>query len=338
MGNPKISVIVPVYKAEAFLEACVESILNQTCRDFELILVEDGSPDRCGEICDRLAEKDARIKVIHKENEGVSIARNTGIAHARGDYLAFVDSDDTIDEGFLEAGICGIQSSGADLYISGLHMETWENGRIVNTQTYANAVTKVYSVKELLEKRDIDYAQICICGPCCKLYRRDIVNEYNVRFPAHIASGEDTCFVLDVLQRCATVYFSEDCFYHYRRGNEESLYSRFHADTYEITKFVYGKMRETMKTCGCGESAMDAFEGLYFENMVGGIHEYYRFHNRTTPQMRLQQIVKVAKDPDVSRTRLRNIRGTKDKVICLLLKCRLYQAVALLFDRKYGCR
>lgn len=336
MRNPAISVIVPVYKAESFLEECVRSILAQTYRDFELILVEDGSPDHCGEICDRLAEEDNRIVVIHKKNEGVSIARNTGIAHARGAYLAFLDSDDTIDEGFLAAAIAGIQK--CDLYISGLYMETWENGEIVNTVRYGNSDAKTYSVRELLEKRDVDYAQICICGPCCKLYKKEIVDAYNVRFPEEISSGEDTCFVLDVLEHCGKVYFSKDCFYHYRRGNGESLFSRFHADTYEITKFVYSKMRDVMISAGCSKRAMDAFEGLYFDNMVGGIHEYYRFSSQTTRQMRLQQIIKVAQDPDVSRTRLCNVRGIKDKIICLLLKCRLYQAVALIFEVKYRSR
>ena len=155
--NPEISVIVPVYKAENYLEECVRSILRQTYRDFELILIEDGSPDRCGEICDRLAQTDARIVVVHKKNEGVSIARNTGIARARGRYLAFVDSDDTINAGFLESALSAVEGSGADMYISGLFMETWKDNEIVSTQRYGNCRTKVYSVKELLEKRDIEY-------------------------------------------------------------------------------------------------------------------------------------------------------------------------------------
>ena len=338
MPNPTISVIVPVYKAEKYLEECVRSILAQTFGDFELILVEDGSPDRCGEICDRLAEQDRRITVIHKKNEGVSIARNTGIDRARGAYLTFVDSDDTLDEGFLEAALSDLERSGTDLYISGLLMETWENGKIVSTQRYANSDTKTYSVRQLLEQRDLDYPQICICGPCCKLYKKSIVEEYGVRFPAEITSGEDTCFVLDVLAHCGDVYFAKDCFYHYRRGNEESLFSRFHADTYEITKFVYSKMRSVMNGAGCGKTAMERFEGLYFDNMVGGIHEYYRFHSQTDRRTRLRQIIKVARDPDVSRTRMRNVRGITDKTICLLLKLRMYRAVALILEIKYGCR
>ena len=89
-----ISVVVPVYKVEIYLDKCIQSVLNQTFRDFELILVDDGSPDRCGEICDLWAEKDHRIRVIHKSNGGLSDARNAGISQAKGEWLSFVDSDD----------------------------------------------------------------------------------------------------------------------------------------------------------------------------------------------------------------------------------------------------
>lgn len=337
MCNPQISVIVPVYKAENYLASCVQSILNQTYGDFELILIDDGSPDRCGEICDRLAETDERITVVHKKNEGVSIARNTGIARARGKYLAFVDSDDSLDAGFLEAAVTAVQDSGADLYISGLFVETWRDGKIVSTVQCKNRRTQVYSARELLEQRDHDYPLICICGPCCKLYKKSIVTDNGIFFPEAISSGEDTCFVLDVLQHCSSVYFSQECYYHYRRGNEESLFSKFHPDTYEITCFVYSKMRAVMKTVGCSKAAMDEFEGLYFENMVGGIHEYYRFHTQNTRQERYNQIVKVARDPDVKHTRLRNIGGPKERVIYILLRCRMYHVIALIFAAKY-CR
>ena len=106
---PKASIIVPVYKVEDYLEKCVQSILAQTEADFELILVDDGSPDRCGAMCDRLAQTDARIRVIHQENQGLGAARNTGIQAASGDWLLLVDSDDWIEpqllEKALEAGV-----------------------------------------------------------------------------------------------------------------------------------------------------------------------------------------------------------------------------------------
>ena len=94
---PGISVIVPVYKVEKYLHECVDSILAQTFRDFELILVDDGSPDNCGAICDEYAAKDSRIRVIHQENQGLSGARNSGIDVARGEYITFVDADDSIE-------------------------------------------------------------------------------------------------------------------------------------------------------------------------------------------------------------------------------------------------
>lgn len=104
--NPKISIIVPVYEVEPYIHKCVDSILAQTFTDFELILVDDGSPDNCGEICDEYEENDSRIRVIHKENGGPSSARNAGLNIAKGDYIGFVDSDDWIETDMYEMLIC----------------------------------------------------------------------------------------------------------------------------------------------------------------------------------------------------------------------------------------
>ena len=112
-----ISVIIPVYKVEAYLTACVESVLAQTYRNFELILVDDGSPDNCPSMCDDFAARDSRIRVIHKENGGLSSARNAGIDAARGDYLAFLDSDDLWTPLFLERLYSAVQETGADLAV-----------------------------------------------------------------------------------------------------------------------------------------------------------------------------------------------------------------------------
>ena len=112
---PKYSVIVPVYKVEAVLPRCIESILNQTITDFELILVDDGSPDGSGAICDAYAERDSRIRVIHQQNGGVSRARNAGLDAAQGEYIVFVDSDDYVDVNYLEA----FDLEPVDLIVSG---------------------------------------------------------------------------------------------------------------------------------------------------------------------------------------------------------------------------
>ena len=106
-----ISVIVPVYKVEDYLSRCVDSVLAQTEKDFELILVDDGSPDRCGEICDAYAQKDKRIHVVHKSNGGLSDARNAGLKIAEGEYIAFVDSDDWVEKEYLEKLLSGIENA-----------------------------------------------------------------------------------------------------------------------------------------------------------------------------------------------------------------------------------
>ena len=110
-----ISVIVPVYEVEAWLPDCVDSILGQTLTEFELILIDDGSPDRCGDICDNYAAQDPRVRVIHQQNAGLSAARNAGIRAASGRYLAFIDSDDLVPADYLELLLGAVQETGADI-------------------------------------------------------------------------------------------------------------------------------------------------------------------------------------------------------------------------------
>ena len=124
----KVSIIVPVYRVEDWLDRCVRSIIGQTFRNWELILVDDGSPDRCGALCDAWAEKDDRITVIHQENGGLSAARNSGIARALGEWLAFLDSDDWWSETFLEEMMNAVKQAGADLAVCGWTFE-YEDGR-----------------------------------------------------------------------------------------------------------------------------------------------------------------------------------------------------------------
>ena len=97
MSSPKVSIVVPVYKVEEYIDRCLDSLLNQTLKDIEIILVDDGSPDNCPKICDEYAQKDARVRVVHKQNEGLGYARNSGMEVAVGEYIAFVDSDDFVD-------------------------------------------------------------------------------------------------------------------------------------------------------------------------------------------------------------------------------------------------
>lgn len=335
MNAPCISIIVPVYQTEKYLKECVDSILRQSFTDFELLLINDGSTDGSGLICDHYAQIDERVKVIHKKNAGVSAARNTGLEISRGEYIVFMDSDDTADEGFLEFAVNSLTDAHADVFLSGLKFEVWNDGRIDRTIRCGITATQNYTIRELLENMDVTYSQICICVPTCKLYKREIIQKNNLRFPEFLRYSEDTWFNLDYFSHCNSVIFSQKVFYHYRQVNTESLTARFHKDTYEVHQMVWYKMRALMQIAGCCGSAMDWFEALYFDMLLGGAHEYYRFYKKTTAKERYAHILKIARDPCISKVQMRYISSWKNRVLLALLRLKLLWAVASIFEIRY---
>ena len=145
-----ISVIVPVYRVEKYLPACIDSILNQTFTDFELILVDDGSPDRCPEICDETAKRDARVRAIHQANQGLSAARNAGIEAAHGAWLSFVDSDDFLAPDFLETLHDAAVRAGADCALCGVQLTDEAGQKIGQLLSVADGVRTGRSILETL--------------------------------------------------------------------------------------------------------------------------------------------------------------------------------------------
>ena len=148
---PKISVIIPIYNSEKHLKECVESVLNQTFKNFEIILVDDGSSDASANICDVFAEKHSFVKVVHKENQGVSKARNVGIGISSGEYITFLDSDDYLEKNFFQKGYSLVKENNCDLYVSGLTMEVWGSDNITSAFKYGRNDSQIMDVKRLLE-------------------------------------------------------------------------------------------------------------------------------------------------------------------------------------------
>ncbi len=330
-----ISVIIPVYNCEKYIGICIESVLKQTVSEFELILVDDGSPDGAPEICDEYARKDSRIRVIHKKNGGVSSARNAGIAAALGTYITFIDSDDYVDPQYLQALLDAEKETRADLVASGLKMETWNGEICTSGEEYGFPDFQTYDVKTLLECWGSAFAPICMCGPCCKLYKREIITQKQITFAEDLHCGEDTLFNLYYLEGCSSVYTVPVSHYHYRRESGESLFSRFHKDTYEIHRRVYSKQYDLMVAVGCGHQGLLQFKRQYYTMLMGGIHEYYRHYEKTTREEKKQLVKKIACDPYIAQMKLSQMPGTKNKVFLMLLKSRQYSALLWLFDRHY---
>lgn len=219
MSNPKISVIVPVYNAEKYLRRCIDSILAQTFTDFELLLIDDGSKDKSGEICDEYARKDNRVKVFHKENGGVSSARNLGLDNAQGEWITFVDSDDYLKSEFIS---CLVKYDDFDHIVGGNIMFGERNvNRDVIKETIIDLRT--LDAARLDFGTDADSSKF-FCYPWGKLFKQEIIKSNNIRFNPKIFLGEDLCFVLDYLSSCNNVILVPYNNYLYRYENQQNKF------------------------------------------------------------------------------------------------------------------
>ena len=214
--KPLISVIVPVYNVERYLPRCIESILGQTYTNFELILVDDGTPDRSGIICDRYAEKDSRIKVIHKENGGVSSARNAGIDAAQGEWITFIDSDDWVSDKYLEKLESFTLFSEIDFVMAcieyrGIKIHTPK----IKTELLDFSKNDSADMERMLNIHDI-------VGPCSKMFKTKTLKDNSVYFLEDVHFGEDEIFIYEYLKCCNRIYFSDSTIYYYNKLNELS--------------------------------------------------------------------------------------------------------------------
>ena len=202
-----ISVIVPVYNCELYLEQCLGSIVGQRCQDFEVLLINDGSTDRSGSICDDFAARDARFRVTHKVNGGVSSARNLALKQVRGKYVVFIDADDYVEDSFLEKLLNAVASS--DIAAC-----AYDRVRPGFSQPFVLGRTGTLSLEALFEHT------LCtqwIGGGCCnKIFRADLIRELGLSFDPRIAVGEDMLFLVQYYQRCRRAGYVSDVLYHYR--------------------------------------------------------------------------------------------------------------------------
>lgn len=237
---PKVSIIIPVFNVDRFLKRCIESILAQTYIDFELLLIDDGSTDNSGKICDYFADIDQRIRVFHKKNEGVSIARNTGIKYCTGEYITFIDSDDYITSNYLESfSYCSrfdMEAQG----IKNIYHDSNRNSTLEASKTITCNLKDFYI--ELLHDR-------LMRSPVSKIFKSNIIKAYNILFPEHLSYGEDAIFVKNYLLKCdgecRIIKASGYCYTHF---NVESLTSKAHSGfkIYEATIIEYALIQELL--------------------------------------------------------------------------------------------
>lgn len=221
MEKPLISVIVPVYNAEKYLDRCVDSIVGQTYDNLEIILVDDGSPDNCPAICDTWAEKDSRIKVIHKENGGVSSARNAALDIAAGNYVTFVDSDDYIDNDMVDIMAAEARKISADVVIVGFE---YENCDKVAEKTDFSQI--IFNDNDII----LNYINDNIRPEACaKFIKKSVIG--SLRFNLAFGYAEDLLFNYYVLKKCKRIVSLSDKKYHYVQNSGNSSTTAFITDT-----------------------------------------------------------------------------------------------------------
>ena len=264
MNNPKVSIIVPVYNVEKYLKCCVDSLLNQTLTEIEVILVDDASPDHCPAICDEYAKHDHRVRVVHKKNEGLGYARNSGLEVATGEYIAFVDSDDFVELDTyqkLYSKIINTQADAVYFFCKCFNEQgkTWLNTHNNEEMRYPSKKEIQGAMLDMISNPPMSNKDTSIisCSACNALYRRDLIEKYGIKFKSERELiSEDLLFNLNFLLHCTNIISIPDTFYNYRE-NLSSLTHTIKPDSIAKNLFFYQYLMEMLNVNDFG------IEGYY---------------------------------------------------------------------------
>ena len=313
---PIISIIMPVYKVEKYLGKCVDSILDQTFTDYELFIVDDGSPDSCGAIADEYEKKDPRVHAIHKENGGAPSARNAGIDRAAGEYLYFPDSDDWLEADYLQKLYDKAVETEADLVISGFTMEYFENNK---SQSYSVSMPEAdygdqTSVRTNLHRY---FDNMMMAVPWNKLYKASYIKDKNLKFPD--IKWDDLHFNMEVIRDIEKVAISDSTGYHFfrsRAGSETTTV--FDKMLYKMRREQFKHILSVYKHWGVTDpEIMSVIYGYYAGRMVQCVQETVNSDVKNKRRL----LMKMLNDPLTVRALKRGTINSKPlKVVALAME------------------
>lgn len=244
--NIKISIIMPVYNSEKYLSKSIESVLKQSLKEFELILVNDGSSDKSLRICKEYEDKDKRIKVIDKKNEGACIARNTGIEKSIGKYIQLVDADDYIESNMLEEQYNLAEKTNAEVVMCGMKFDVHQkSGQVVTSESY-------YKDMVLKSQDDIKpifmdlFDNLLFNYTHNKLYSSEFLKSNNLKFIEWLPIDQDTNFNIDVFRKLNKLTISTKSYYHYVKTFEETIVTRYHDNKFKVRTFRYDRLKQLL--------------------------------------------------------------------------------------------
>lgn len=279
-----VSVIIPIYKAEKYLPMCVDSVLNQSYRNLEVILVDDGSPDDCPAICDEYAKKDKRIRVIHQKNAGLSAARNAGIDISTGDYLTFLDSDDALHVDFVARLLAACEDTGAEIAVGNFLRATVAEYLPKIAVPLENQPVRVVDGREanmMLYRKWSEWVRMIIA--CAKLYRREVFA--SERFPL-VKLHEDEALVYKLLYRCRKVALVDELMYFYTTNPESMMANRYTPERMTMLEILderlafYRENGETGDLIRFTQNRQFMFAAQYYRQALRHVPKEWRFRRK----------------------------------------------------------
>lgn len=335
MNKPVISIIIPVYNVEKYLSRCMESVTNQTFWDIEIILVDDGSPDKCPQLCDEWAAKDSRIKVVHKKNEGLGLARNTGMQYATGEYIAFIDSDDYVDLRMYEILYEKATALNADIVYCG-HKYGLKDGTFEDRNDFSQET--IFDDKEKLERLSINYfypfnGRFMMMSVWHSIYKRDVIKtEF---YSEREVVSEDLHFQLSAILNSKKIVYIPDSLYYYCY-NGESL-----SHTFKFSKFFgFQKLLKLLLSLYPGKK-MYGYK-FFYNNSLNIIRQIMSNNTLCTKEKR-KYINEIYSDPiwkDVKKNTDKSLYAKHHKIFYTLLGNRTFCLFYLvtLFDYYIICK
>jgi glycosyltransferase involved in cell wall biosynthesis len=326
-----VSVVIPVYNTEKYLIKCIDSVLNQTYKNIEIILVDDGSKDSCPAICDRYALLDKRIKVIHKENGGVSDSRNAGIRSANGDYITFIDSDDLIETEMLETAVKEMEKTCSDVVVWGYCSDNVnENEFIISTKVHL-------PVPCLCSKGSnsdffLDNVKSGITGYVWnKLYRLDLIKKYCVTFEKDLPLFEDMIFNSAILVKAKQISFIPIAFSHYIQRNSTTLGKKLYNNHYELKMKACEAKRQLLLQYGVNETKVSEYASNdYFTALKSTFRQITKSNLRWDEKK--NRIIHLLNANEIkSIIKLTSVKSIKDRLIYYLIKLKLHFVILMMW-------
>lgn len=280
-----ISVIIPVFNAESYLNRCLDTVLAQTYQELEILLINDGSTDHSGEICDEYASKDKRVKIIHKINSGVSATRNVGLANATGEYILFVDSDDYLEPGMVESLVGKAVENNCDIVMCGYYIQTG-NSAVLEKMDYLEYYGSNSEVIDKLIARFYTGENTGLNSLWNKLIRRKIYQDNCVKFNTDLKRAEDMWFVFECLKHTERLSFINEAFYHYVQ-NPDSIMHILYLDQYRQWKYTRTRLLDENIQFGF-DLDMPVFYANFLQNCIVHIKQLL-LHKETELSMCILQ-------------------------------------------------